>query len=170
MSALSDLLNWHIEDKFPDKSNRQIAISAGVSRGTIDNYRSGSHPDAPGEEVLQAFHDLLGIPLAELRAAAGVPRGERAARNQLGMSQQKLADKLAEHGIAMDTSAVTRLEGGNRVIRLGEAIVISQVLNFSMDLNQDGRTGESVVADELERLAYQMIETVKALRSPIQDW
>lgn len=76
MSALSDLLNWHIEDKFPDKSNRQIAISAGVSRGTIDNYRSGSHPDAPGEEVLQAFHDLLGIPLAELRAAAGVPRGE----------------------------------------------------------------------------------------------
>ena len=78
MSALSDLLNRYIagSDTFRDMSNRRMADRAGVSRGTIDNYRSGVHPAAPGEDVLQAFHELLGIPLAELREAAGVPRGE----------------------------------------------------------------------------------------------
>ncbi len=77
MSALSDLLNRYLaKDKFKDLSNRQIAEAADVSRGTIDNYRKGIHPVAPSEEILQAFHDLLGIPLVELREAAGVPRGE----------------------------------------------------------------------------------------------
>ncbi|MGV0634457.1 helix-turn-helix transcriptional regulator [Mycolicibacillus trivialis] len=78
MSALSDLLNRHIDadEELRGLSNRRIAEKAGVSRGTVDNYRAGKIPDAPREDVLQAFHDLLGIPLAELREAAGVPRGE----------------------------------------------------------------------------------------------
>lgn len=77
MSALSDLLDRYLaQEKFRDLSNRKIADDAGVSRGTIDNYRKGIHPAAPSEDILQAFHDLLGIPLAELREAAGVPRGE----------------------------------------------------------------------------------------------
>lgn len=77
MSALSDLLNRYLaKEKFRDLSNRKVADAAGVSRGTIDNYRKGIHPAAPSEDILQAFHDLLGIPVVELREAAGVPHGE----------------------------------------------------------------------------------------------
>lgn len=100
MSALSDLLNRHIEDKFRELSNRQIAKAAGISRGTVDNYRAGKIPGAPKEEVLQAFHDLLGIPLAELRAAAGVPRGEPepykapAEFNRLSQAQRDALDEF----------------------------------------------------------------------------
>ena len=71
MSALSDLLNRYLaKEKFRDLSNRKVADAAGVSRGTIDNYRKGIHPAAPSEDILQAFHDLLGIPVVELREAA----------------------------------------------------------------------------------------------------
>lgn len=102
MSALSDLLDRYIaaSDKFRDLSNRKIAEAAGVSRGTVDKYRSGSTPAAPSEDVLQAFHDLLGIPLAELREAAGVPRGEsepyRAPTefNRLSQSQRVALDEF----------------------------------------------------------------------------
>lgn len=101
MSALSDLLNRYLDrEEFRDLSNRQIADAARVSRGTIDNYRKGIHPAAPSEEILQAFHDLLGISLAELREAAGVPRGEPepyvapAEFNRLSHSQRTALDEF----------------------------------------------------------------------------
>lgn len=76
MSALSDLLNQAIKDRFPEgPSNRQVARMAGISRGTVDNYLNGVVV-RPTESVLQAFHTLLAIPIQDLRAVAGLPRGE----------------------------------------------------------------------------------------------
>lgn len=74
MTALSDLLQRHKRD---GESNRQLAARSkgAVSRGTVDKYMSGDH-GAPSEEVLRAFHELLGIPLRELREAAHKPVGE----------------------------------------------------------------------------------------------
>jgi transcriptional regulator with XRE-family HTH domain len=56
----------------------------------------------------------------------------RSQRKELGMSQQMLCDKLAEAGIILDTSAVTRLEIGKRIIRLGEAMQIADILDFPL--------------------------------------
>lgn len=100
MSALSELLNRHFADRYPEMSNRKIAEVSGVSRGTIDNYRNGTHPARPSEEVLRAFHELLRIPMPELREAAGVQSGELdpyvppAEANQLGMRQRRALDEL----------------------------------------------------------------------------
>lgn len=100
MSALSDLLNRHIAERHGDTSNRRLAEMAGVSRGTIDNYRKGDHPAVPGEDVLSAFHDLTGLSMQELRTAAGLPPGENepyeppAEANLLTRPQRNALDQL----------------------------------------------------------------------------
>lgn len=102
VSALSDLLNLHIaaSETFRDMSNRKMAIEAGLSHGTVNTYRNGEHPNAPKEDVLQAFHELLSIPLADLREAAGVPLGEPepyvapAEFNRLSHSQRAALDEF----------------------------------------------------------------------------
>lgn len=100
MTALSELLNRAFAEKFPDASNRKIADEAGVSRGTIDNYRNGNHPAVPSDEVLTAFHKLLKIPLGDLREAAGLPVGEDlpyvppSEANMLNDRQRRALDEL----------------------------------------------------------------------------
>ena len=105
MSALSDLLNQAIAAKFPDSSNRDLAKRAGVSRGTVDNYRNGVVVK-PTEDVLQAFHALLGVPIQDLRLAAGLPRGEAepykapAEANLLDDRQRNALDELIRSIVA----------------------------------------------------------------------
>lgn len=75
MSALSRLLLTAAGDR----GGRQLAREAqerGVDLGlaTIHNYLAGRH-GKPTEATLDAFHRLLGVPLAELRTAAGLPQG-----------------------------------------------------------------------------------------------
>ncbi|MCD2263257.1 helix-turn-helix domain-containing protein [Dietzia aurantiaca] len=106
MSALSDLLNRHFDTKYGGTSNRRISEMAGVSRGTIDNYRNGTHPARPSEEVLRAFHDLLGIPMEQLRAAADLPPGEEepylppSEANLLNSRQRRALDELIRSFVA----------------------------------------------------------------------
>ncbi|MBF6459844.1 helix-turn-helix transcriptional regulator [Nocardia puris] len=74
MSELSDLLREYNQE---DWSHREIARRSGgaLSRATVDKYLSGRH-GRPTPEVIQAFHEVLGVPLRELRAAAKMPAGE----------------------------------------------------------------------------------------------
>lgn len=74
MSALSDLLRENIPDGW---SNREIArrSNGALSRATVDKYLSDRH-GRPTPEVIQAFHDVLQIPLERLREAAALPIGE----------------------------------------------------------------------------------------------
>lgn len=74
MTALSALLKAHVPKEI--RSNRELAKLVGISRGTIDNYMAGRHPANPSDEVLNAFHLALHIPIQELRDAAGQPHGE----------------------------------------------------------------------------------------------
>lgn len=118
MSALSDLLNQAIEARFPDSSNRYLAKRAGISRGTVDNYRNGVVVK-PTEEVLQAFHALLGVPIQDLRVAAGLPRGEAepyeapAEANLLDDRQRNAVDELIRSIVA--TRGQQRLNGSPRL-------------------------------------------------------
>ncbi|MBT1676786.1 helix-turn-helix domain-containing protein [Curtobacterium aurantiacum] len=53
-------------------------------------------------------------------------------RKALGMSQKDLSEHLADAGLILDNSAVSRIEKGTRALRLGESIVIARVLGFSL--------------------------------------
>lgn len=53
-------------------------------------------------------------------------------RRALGMSQKDLSEHLAEQGLALDNSAISRVEKGTRALRLSEAIAFAKVLRFSL--------------------------------------
>jgi transcriptional regulator with XRE-family HTH domain len=55
----------------------------------------------------------------------------KAARNQAGLTQAQLSQRLeAEFGVKLDTSAITRIEAGQREPRLSEALAIAEILHF----------------------------------------
>lgn len=58
----------------------------------------------------------------------------REAREAAHMTQRELVERLSEKGVELDTSAITRIEKGQREPRLREAIEISELLDFSLDL------------------------------------
>ena len=53
-------------------------------------------------------------------------------RHRQGLSQKAMADLLTERGLAVDASAISRIEKGARAIRLSEAAIIAVVLGFSL--------------------------------------
>lgn len=73
MSALSDLLNanvhgWKARQTAAEAERRGIPLKL----GTIAAYFSGRH-GTPSDKTLAALSAVLGIPLKDLRTAAGVP-------------------------------------------------------------------------------------------------
>ncbi len=66
------------------------------------------------------------------RAEVGSAFGDRAksARLRAGLTQQQLCDRL---GNSLDTSAITRIEAGQREPRLSEALAIARELGFELD-------------------------------------
>ena len=57
----------------------------------------------------------------------------RELREELGLSQSQLAAALADkHGITLDPTAITSLEGGSRSLRLDEAVAIADVLGVTL--------------------------------------
>ncbi|MDQ0103701.1 transcriptional regulator with XRE-family HTH domain [Paenarthrobacter nicotinovorans] len=59
------------------------------------------------------------------------------------MSQRAFAKKLTDRGMAIDASAVSRIESGSRALRLTEALIISDVLNVDIDLLISGARTET---------------------------
>lgn len=53
-------------------------------------------------------------------------------RTLKGWSQREFAERLTDAGIAVDASAVSRIENGTRALRLVEAVVIADVLGQSL--------------------------------------
>jgi transcriptional regulator with XRE-family HTH domain len=53
-------------------------------------------------------------------------------RQAHGMSQKDVSSLLSKAGLALDTSAVSRIEKGTRALRLSEAIAIARELGFSL--------------------------------------
>lgn len=60
-------------------------------------------------------------------------RGVSFYRVDQGMSQKELSDRLREEGLTFDTAAISRVENGNRAVRLAEAIIIASVLNAPLE-------------------------------------
>lgn len=57
----------------------------------------------------------------------------RARRVEKGVSQKWVAEQMAEAGITTDGPSISRLEKGNRTVRLAEAVVLADVLDMSLE-------------------------------------
>lgn len=90
----------------------------------------------------------------------------KAARLRAGLTQQQLFERLrSEAGIVLDTSAITRIEAGQREPRLSEAIAIGRALNFGLDDLAPPADLESYMS-EVSRLMNESREAlVKMLQS-----
>ena len=67
--------------------------------------------------------------LTEQRFAANL----RAAREAVSMSQERLAEEMAARGWPWHQQTVTRVENGRRMVRLGEAKSVAEILEMSLD-------------------------------------
>lgn len=71
------------------------------------------------------------------------------ARADLEISQRELAERLAERGLKLDPSAITRIEKGTRPVRVEEAVALAAVLDTRVSelLDEDWLTPEERLAD-----------------------
>ena len=79
-------------------------------------------------------------------------RRVRTLREHQGLSQQDLADRLKELGIAMDRSAIARLENGRRGISVPEMLFLALALSVApvhLLVNPDSDEPIAVIPDGL---------------------
>lgn len=117
MSALSDLLKQHQGER----SVREIGRACGkygVGESTVTPYFNGKHGLNPPEEVLYALSMVMPLDIGDLRAAAGVPRGESdpyvppLEANRLTHRQRNALDELirsfTSEGVGYDMETATQ--------------------------------------------------------------
>lgn len=75
------------------------------------------------------------------------------ARERLGITQQQLSDRLRVLGLKVDTSAITRIEGGSRDPRLSEAQAIAHAFGIALLDLIPPPTDELVIANRLRELS-----------------
>lgn len=76
----------------------------------------------------------------------------KSARLRAGLTQAQLAKRLEdETPVVLDTSAITRIEAGQREPRLGEALAIAKVLNFGLN-NLVPKVDLDLYLSDVERL------------------
>jgi transcriptional regulator with XRE-family HTH domain len=84
-------------------------------------------------------------------------------RRSLGMSQKDLSEQLSEHGLALDNSAISRVEKGTRALRLSEAIAFAKVLRFSLAEFEDAVPPAEDFGRREKRVHAAMREAQEAL-------
>jgi transcriptional regulator with XRE-family HTH domain len=106
---------------------------------------------APGDEAPE---------LTEQRFAVNL----RAVREERGISQVRLAEEMTARGWPWRQQTVTRLETGHRMVRLGEAQAVAEILETPLDRLTMG-TGETSAIEHLADLirkardSHQLIAT-----------
>ena len=100
-------------------------------------------------------------PAADAMAAAFGQR-MKAARLEAGLTQAELQQRLAERGVPLDTSAITRLEAGGREPRLTEALAIAATLGF-------GLTDLAAPATEIDAYMTEVRQLMEQSRAALLD-
>lgn len=91
----------------------------------------------------------------------------RERRNALTLTQEQLRQRLLQHGIDLSKTAMSRLEQGERPIRLNEVTALAQVLGIDLRLignpesriyADERRADEEVVRRELAALEREVVQ------------
>lgn len=75
MSALSDFIAAHMPPGWKPTDLIE-AVRDTMDRTTVYRYLGGKHPARPSDTHLQAFARVLDVQIQDVRAAAGLARGE----------------------------------------------------------------------------------------------
>ena len=97
----------------------------------------------------------------------------KAARLRAGLTQQQLSDRLQDEAeVSLDTSAITRIEAGQREPRLGEALAIAKVLEFGLDNLVPRQDVDFYMSDVKRSMNEGRAALAKMLRSvdPVVDF
>lgn len=77
----------------------------------------------------------------------------RAIRQAAGLTQQQLADRVSEAGARMHRSGIAKIEAGDRVVSVGEALQLAAALGTGLaDLVTDPSPGHRERAEALAQL------------------
>jgi transcriptional regulator with XRE-family HTH domain len=87
----------------------------------------------------------------------------RRARTMLGLSQKDLAEKATAAGWPSDTSAISRVESGERVLRVDEAAVVVRLLGLSLDVALGIQAPAAGYSEGFEAGYRQAMADVRAL-------
>ncbi|WP_290724250.1 helix-turn-helix transcriptional regulator [Gordonia sp. UBA6683] len=85
-----------------------------------------------------------------------------AQRAKLELRQADVIDRLAERGIKLDSSAITRIEKGQREPRLTEALALSEILEFPLG-------DPASASDDRKRLWQKANQTRAELEAAISE-
>lgn len=88
-------------------------------------------------------------------------------RTLQNISQREFAQRLTERGMAVDASAVSRIESGARAIRLSEALTIAEVLDVDLDMLVEGTRSPS---QEFRSLRYSANHAMNRLGTDVVDF
>lgn len=91
----------------------------------------------------------------------------RVLRDAAGLSQRRLAERLAAEGLTLDASAITRIEQGKRDLKLAEAVAIAKVLGMSVA--QMAGVEELPDNQTLERLRHHANQRMGEARRALVD-
>jgi len=89
----------------------------------------------------------------------------KAARDKQGVSQAQLQEQLAERGVMIDSSGITRLESGEREPRLSEALAISEIFGFGLTSLMTPTPEHDVVRDVRRLMEESRESLLKLLRA-----
>jgi ribosome-binding protein aMBF1 (putative translation factor) len=87
-------------------------------------------------------------------------RRVRAARTDADMPQAKLQQLLAQRGVKIDSSGITRIEAGEREPRLYEALTLADLLGFAIS---DAATPAAEIATSMSEVRRLTKESREAL-------
>lgn len=85
-------------------------------------------------------------------------RGVALHRTAAGLSQRELSDLLRARGLSFDTAAISRIENGNRSVRLSEAVTIAAALNAPLEALVNGGRESPATREERAREAEARLQ------------
>ena len=89
----------------------------------------------------------------------------KAARDARRMSQVRLQELLAQRGVLIDTSGITRIEAEEREPRLSEALAISEILGFGLSNLMTPASESDVIRDVRQLIEESRGTLLKLLRA-----
>jgi transcriptional regulator with XRE-family HTH domain len=97
-------------------------------------------------------------------------------RDRRGWSQEELARRLSERGVAVHASTIAKIETNARAVRLDEAAAIAELFGLSLDallgrkaVEDDQAHAMGVVAEEAQRLISDLSQIRARLDRAYQD-
>lgn len=103
----------------------------------------------------------------------------RLRRQTIGLSQKQLAEALTATGISLDGPSISRLEKGNRSVRLAEAVALAGILRMELGeaisepdtprfMRQLSRLADSAL-DEISSASVRFITTLMQIQELLDE-